>query len=45
MKRSEANRTLVSIVPLEARSEAAGSEKGQQIIPGIVGVVWAITLM
>ncbi|WP_156401234.1 hypothetical protein [Duganella sp. Root1480D1] len=37
-----ANQPMINVVPLEAKSHAAGSEKGQQLIPALVGlfVIW-----
>jgi hypothetical protein len=45
MKRNQANESQINVVPLETRSEAAGSEKGAQVIPAIVGVLWAIEII
>jgi hypothetical protein len=44
MKRTESNKPLVNVVPLEAKTEAAGSEKGQQLVPALVGIMWIIAL-
>lgn len=45
MKRNTSNQSLINVVPLETRSEAAGSEKGAQVVPAIVGVLWAVHIV
>lgn len=44
MKRTNLNESQVNIVRRDNRPEAAGSEKGQQIIPAVVGVIWIVAV-
>jgi hypothetical protein len=45
MKRFDANKSLLNSVRLKDKSRAAGSEKGQQIIPAIVSSVVAVSII
>lgn len=44
MKKSNANKSLVNVIPLEAKNHAAGSEKGQQLVPALVGVFFIVSM-
>lgn len=44
LKTNEANKPLVNVVPLEGKTEAAGSEKGQQLIPAITGIIFWVLI-
>jgi hypothetical protein len=44
LKSNQANKPLVNVVPLEGKTEAAGSEKSQQLIPAITGIIFWIAI-
>ncbi|WP_255407121.1 hypothetical protein [Ideonella sp. A 288] len=44
MKTTEVNTPPVNAVPLESKSEAAGSERGQQLVPALVGMFFLFSL-
>lgn len=35
----------VNVVPLEAKAAAAGSNRGQQLVPALVGAFWIVNTL
>lgn len=44
MKRSSVNELQTQVTPMRRKMDAAGSERGQQIVPAIVGIIWVFYL-
>jgi hypothetical protein len=44
MSRVQSNSAKLKLVRRDNEPEAAGAEKGQQIIPGVVSVIWVVAV-
>lgn len=39
------NKPLINVVPFEGKAYAAGSDRGQQLVPALVGAFWIVFRM